>query len=313
MFRRFERFYTLQLSLSSVFFNQRSISARSMSSRASLPLANRVWIRCLPNDTQLVGKLTYPIVTEENTSVRGNVVQMNRYVTERLSKTLTRLSANIQRKIDKPKGRKRKSNDDQEPTADAKEINIKLFGPDGGEINGDLHNCHAWSQGSILVINDCRYIVELNPPSVVSLTLPKTLLSGFSVYPYVTLEFTSSQESNFSWFRLNPDSSETFLGDGHYYIPGDDDIGCRLKVVVTPIVDRRMGETVEAISINPVEHGPTGCPSEERHKQTLQHTDRDRYVGFLKLCITADYSVTYTREDYSKRLKIDTKISFYVI
>jgi 2',5'-phosphodiesterase len=157
--------------------------------------------------------------------------------------------------------------------------------------------------GSILIIGQNQYEVKVNSPTVISIRLPKSIMSGFYVYPILSLEFCSFDECLYIWYKQRlpkekskkvkkvenssecdgneseksgTEENEEVVGfgdwikvcEGFHYCPQTDDIGSKLKVVCIP----NNGFEMETISENSVELGLPPCPFEERHKYCSQES-----------------------------------------
>lgn len=232
----------------------------------------KVFVRCAPDEEKMQAQLSYP---PQSTS--SKIVRMNRFVSERVSNTLERLAINIQKKsIGKSK--------QQDLAEHPPNTSVKLLGVDGMEVDGHLHNCHAWSQGCKLLINSFVYVVEMNSPTIVRLELPRVLLSKFIIHPYVQLEFSKHGETEFKWYRIDTEGSETLVSTSSFYIPTDHDCGHKIKLSVQPKSGSRIGEQMDVISSTCVEKGPVHCPFELRHQQVKNHSSTDWLVGCYLAC-----------------------------
>lgn len=115
---------------------------------------------------------------------------------EELSSVLSRISCNIQKVLDK----KKKRNEDPAPVVP---IDIKTHG--GESVSKDM-NCYecfvAQADRHFLDIGENSYSLDVNPPIVKALELPKTIMAGFPLYPNkVELTNGVSEDSSFTWYK----------------------------------------------------------------------------------------------------------------
>jgi 2',5'-phosphodiesterase len=129
-------------------------------------------------------------------------------------------------------------------------------------------------------------------------------MSGFPVFPKIETEFIDKWATQFIWHKDSPATSETSqsqdgasggqastsndkkgqnsnttwmkVGEGSSYTPSNDDIGSHIKIVATPSVAGRCGESVEISSTHTVNAGPGFCPFENRHLYTKKVAADDR-------------------------------------
>lgn len=135
----------------------------------------------------------------------------------------------------------------------------ELFGADNSDLT--------------LRIGDKDFVFVTNAPWIHNIVLPKSIMSGFIIYPY-KLEglFINENESEFLWYRCKEGLADELMGSGSFYIPTAADIGYKLKLVCTPVNNGLKGPVVETCSTCEVEAGPGHCPFEDRHvftKNTL--------------------------------------------
>ncbi len=181
--------------------------------------------------------------------------------------------------------------------------------------------------GSILIIGQNEYEVKVNSPTVRSIKLPKSIMSGFYVYPILLLEFCSFDECLYIWYKQRlpkekskklkkvdnssecdgneSEKSETeeneevvgFGGwikvwEGFHYCPQTDDIGRKLKVVCIP----NNGFEMETISENSVESSPPSCPFEER----LKHCSQESPIGSFRIVSYNILADVYADQEFTR-------------
>lgn len=164
---------------------------------------------------------------------------LKRSTDEDISSLLTRISSNIQKVLNK----KKKRNEDPAPI-----VPVDIRKHDGGvSVNKDM-SCYeclvAQADRHYLDIGEKSYNLDVNPPIVKTLELPKNIMAGFPVYPS-KLEVTNGKEedSTFMWYKSDIKfSSEKEskaqmnkikwleMGTGYTCLTENDDVGRLLKV-----------------------------------------------------------------------------------
>lgn len=202
---------------------------------------------------------------------------------EGLSSVLTRISGNIQKVLDK----KKKRNEDPAPVVP---IDIKTHA--GESVNKDMscYECFvAQADHHFLDIGEKSYSLDVNPPIVKVLELPKNIMAGFPLHPS-KLEMTNgvNEDSSFTWYKsdvkfnsIEETKSQmnkikwVEMATGYTCFTDNDDVGRLLKVVMSPRRGERCGEDTEAIASVLVSAGPGLCPFERRHKVTKKPTGQN--------------------------------------
>ncbi|KAG8176858.1 hypothetical protein JTE90_027162 [Oedothorax gibbosus] len=223
---------------------------------------------------------------------------------EKLDTTISRMKLKMQDVLTKKyQKKKKKSAPDENNTTPAEiQLFISLL-KNGKEVNGEVKNVEAWTENTQLNVNESAYEVTLNPPTVLALSLPKSIMAGFPVYPKVELEYCSEEQCSFSWYRSISEADAkdlsrwnvhkignenlVYLSDSFFYITAESDLGCRLRVSCLPKCGEKIGLEVTAASCNPVEAGPSKCPFEDRHKFTKERTGNGK-VRCISYNILAD-------------------------
>lgn len=196
---------------------------------------------------------------------------------EDINSVLMRISSNIQKVLDK----KKKRNEDPAPL-----VPIDVRTHDGGvSVNKDMscYECFvAQAEHHCLDIGEKLYTLDVNPPIVKSLELPKNIMAGFPVYPS-KFEVTSGNEedSTFMWYKSDIKFSSDKeakaqmhkikwleMGTDYICLTENDDVGRLLKMVARPRQGERQGEDAEAVASVLVSAGPGQCPFQRRHEIT---------------------------------------------
>ncbi|XP_068201007.1 2',5'-phosphodiesterase 12 [Palaemon carinicauda] len=226
--------------------------------------------------------ISFRFVSEERKIDR--IFNLQRKKDEELSNVLSRISSNISRTANKKKRKKGASNDSGETTTIPVSM-VEILENDKKEIALDTTCYNAFVNSATrtaLVIGNDDYQLELNPPIVKVVELPKCMMAGYplTVGKFKTL-FADRRKCIFRWFK-SEGKFETLkeaqgnlhsikwldLGIAYSVTPTNEDIGCMMKVVITPYLDDRNGEDVEVLSPALVSAGPGVCPFERRHEHT---------------------------------------------
>lgn len=257
---------------------------------------SNVIVRCLPSEDSMTISFIHD----------GKQRNMQRAKQETLDKSLKRISLSCMQNINKKsKKEKRAEKGDQEVLPVSLWLNNE-------EVNDALTNEEAWKDGAILRLGDRQLSVEVNPPSVVSLSLPGHIMAGFPIFPVVELQFANIKNCLFKWYRsINPDdnsasaspvkSSECLwekVGCDFFYKPLLSDLGCYLKLVCTPGQQDRSGVDTEVVSNTKVSAGPGFCPFENRHLYTSKKLDSGHF-RVVSYNILADL---YVKEEFASKV-----------
>ena len=215
------------------------------------------------------------------------VFNMNRSAEEEISVLTARITSNIEKFLLKKasKVNKKKISDGAAP------LDASITRPptslllDGSPAAPEMPCAEALvTHGSraVLHIGRLQYRLSVNPPAVLSLSLPTSLMAGFPVYPG-RLQLAFSDRAAMKWQREagktegrapTEDLWET-IAEGQSYTPSPEDIGRRLRLVCVPMEGERCGEAVTAVS-EPIQAGPGPCPFDERHAFTREIAGEDR-------------------------------------
>lgn len=207
---------------------------------------------------------------------------------ENIGNTLSRLAANINKHLNKKK-RKTTSGTEQ------REVIVDLFQSDGVTKIPQTESAeNALCSGNIISILEEKYVVDVNPPCCLSITIPQCLMVGFPVFPKFDVEFCNLDDSEYVWEKIKyveaeensaqsgkpnkPDPAKVIdrqeVCRNLSYTPTNDDIGYRLSVTVTPKSGERFGRSLTTESKFDVTAGPGVCPFETRHLYTQKKTQQ---------------------------------------
>lgn len=221
-------------------------------------------VRCLPGEP----KLTISFCLD------GSHKHMLRDQDEPVGKVLARIVANINKNQDKGKKKKKQQQrGEEESHGRAAEVRL-LFEEE--PVEESMLNVEAWRDGAVLCVGDVRYAVLRNVPTFTSAELPRSLMAGFPVCPKLQLEFGNMEDCEFTWFKENPSagSGENWaeVGSGRVFVPSNEDIGRKLKLLCLPKDGTRCGLVKELQSEGGIEAGPGTCTFDTRHLFTQQQT-----------------------------------------
>lgn len=148
--------------------------------------------------TQLaVSKGSHPVVKVRNAEGEKLNVILNdcwgyhhrllRDKNEPVSRTLNRLVLSSLKSQKRKSGtRKRKRTDLEEKPEDAlPPIEAHLYTPAGETVSNEIPNEAAWEDGGVLRLGSVEYKVCVNLPTILSLKLPRYLMTGCPVVPQV--------------------------------------------------------------------------------------------------------------------------------
>ncbi|KFM61638.1 2',5'-phosphodiesterase 12, partial [Stegodyphus mimosarum] len=197
---------------------------------------------------------------------------------EKVETALLRMRSKIQNFIAQKNSRKKKKLLKDEGV-ELPPVDILLV-RDGVRIDESKKNNEVWTSGTQMKINDYVYEISENPPAVSHLSLPKHIMAGFPVYPKITLEFCTKDESIFKWYKLikrdeySQNKSTDIvkiknenwlkLSNSFFYITKENDIDSKLKITCIPKCREKIGMEESAVSTTSVQPGPGRCPFEDR-------------------------------------------------
>lgn len=214
---------------------------------------NFIRYSCIPNiskaNTMDQKKCYFRLVDDNKVDItflyeikEGATRQFNfsRQPSEALENILSRISTNIEKVV--KKANKKKGNVEQYC------IDIHFIDDDNCVIDNTQTCLELFSfKGPVkLKIIDKIYDAVFNPPWIVSVSLPRSILAGFPIYPenFVS-QNTENSHNSFKWYKglsvneKNNQISEShikweFLKSGFVYMPATSDIGMKLKLECIP-------------------------------------------------------------------------------
>uniref|UniRef100_A0A8C5QW83 2',5'-phosphodiesterase 12 n=1 Tax=Leptobrachium leishanense TaxID=445787 RepID=A0A8C5QW83_9ANUR len=238
----------------------------------------RAVVRALP----LEPKLTISLV------LSGSLRQLQRDPGEPLGRALSRIAASAAKGLGK---RRRGKEAAEEASSPGPQVSLWFSGE---LVPEDEQNASAWRDGAVLQVGETRYRVERNPPACTEVRLPGHIMAGFPVCPRLELDFSRPELCRFSWFRESAQAAEVLDGDQaparerpkdeacsveweevgsqQVYTPGVAEIGCQLRLRVTPGDGARFGPAQEVDASCTVGAGPGRCLFEERQLFTVRET-----------------------------------------
>ena len=216
--------------------------------------------------------------------INGKKRNMKRPKKEPLKKALKRIAISQAEQISEGKRRKKRVHVSENNT----EVKI-ICGDD--TVSEETLNCFAWLEANKLIIGDLQYAIVLNPPSVVSVTIPQCCMVGYPIIPDCQLEFADC--CNWEWYHENKRLSTECV-----FTPAENHVGQSLKVLCIPVGKNGVcGTTIEkATSI--IVNGPTVCLTDCRYQFTPVIHDKNKF-RLLSYNILADY---YASQEYSRKV-----------
>ncbi|XP_067686781.1 2',5'-phosphodiesterase 12-like [Haliotis asinina] len=269
-----------------------------------------VYVRCVPGDEDMEISLRYG-----HNSENYRTYNLKRRQNEEITRALGRLQNNILNSVSKKKKKKAKAKEPGTDPVQETDIAVNLF-VEGNKVDGSTINKYAWIQGAELEICGTRLTVDVNSPTIRSISLPSNLMAGFPLFPKCDAEFVNVNECSFKWYRTklrdsgeassakennNTEGQEQYdickVSDGITYTPTIGDIGFHLKIECIPRKGNRIGVKCESISECEVSAGPGPCPFETRQLYTQQETETGSF-RVMTYNILADL---YADSDFSRQ------------
>ena len=246
-------------------------------------MASRVFVRCVDGDERIQISFDY-----SHQGAIPKTFNALRPQNEEIKSALTRIAANISKKVEKKKRKRLEPGEEQESS-----IELKVYRNEC-EIPEDTVMKDAFVHGNILSINGSKLVVDYNAPACLKVTIPESIMSGFPIYPKTDVEFTDLDDSDFVWEKIkytetgatgrkhkNEDSKETSecikVGDQLCYTPTNEDIDFHLRLTCTPKSGERSGKPFSVDSKFATTAGPGLCPFEHRHLYTKTVTGKNEY------------------------------------
>ena len=200
---------------------------------------------------------------------------MRRSTSEKMDSFVTRIRENISKKLQKKvKNKKSKKSENQDcgsssPETLVPELIFKLNDQIIQLKENELAQDFLMQNGLEMTIFEANFEIEVNPPMVLNVKLPESVMSGYLVYPFkMEFEYANQKDSNFTWCVSEPNlvvtkDSDSALKktkwtkrhDGFFYMTSNEDIGRFIKLVITPKDGQRSGIEHEIISKQAVSAG----------------------------------------------------------
>lgn len=188
-----------------------------------------------------------------------------RRLSEPVSSFLERVNANVEKVLNKKK--KKKSNDEVLLSISAKLlINNK-------QVNEEIPCSEVFGTDNDLTLKvlEKEFKIIINSPWIQAITLPKSILANFPVYPskFETV-YTNKKLSSFTWYKSTNKRTWDETGSGFMYTPKNEDINYFLKLLCIPKNETKEGPTIEVVSEVCVQASPGECPFDLRHEFTKE-------------------------------------------
>ncbi|KAK5645863.1 hypothetical protein RI129_004327 [Pyrocoelia pectoralis] len=221
-----------------------------------------------------------------------------RQLKEPVGTFLSRVTTNVSKVVNKKNKKKKTDTADNVQESNTVAASLLLNGVEVSDeqICEDLFIPHS-SHQIVLKLLDKEYSIVINSPWVNSLSLPKSIMSNFPVYPAkFETDLLDRSLSEFNWYRSSDKVNWESVGNGFIYLPINDDINYYLKMTCLPKNEYGTGPFVEIISETCVEASPGHCPFDTRHQFT-----KDKLVGKEFRVVTYNILADlYTDSDYSR-------------
>ncbi|ESO96768.1 hypothetical protein LOTGIDRAFT_201951 [Lottia gigantea] len=275
-------------------FSTRLLSRRLSNQAVTLTSMSHVYVRSVPYEDKI----------QINVGYNNKTYNLERRKDEEWTKSTVRLQTNIEKTLNNVSRKKKRRTGEPEGPPPKKAIHVFLQ-RNGETLDENVPNVDAWNTGVDLVIGDDKFQVEINRPTVKLLILPKSMLSGFLVFPRIETEFSNSTDNEFIWYRETkpsaanndlPTKSSLEVSRGFFYTPTNADIGYRLRIGVIPRNGNRVGSEMYVVSKFEVEAGPGLCPFENRHLYTKDKSAE----GSLRVVCYNILADVYADTEYTK-------------
>ncbi|KAF5285475.1 hypothetical protein FQR65_LT13238 [Abscondita terminalis] len=219
-----------------------------------------------------------------------------RQLDETVSSFLNRVTTNVEKVLNKKKTKQKlEATTSSEVSVDVKLLENKV--PVSLERTCRDVFIQNTSNELVLFVLDNEYLIILNSPWVNSITLPKSIMANFPVYPAkFEADLTDKSLSEFNWFKSENKQDWSLVGKEFIYTPINEDINSYLKLTCLPKNNKTVGPLVEVVSDVKIEASPGYCPFETRHQFTKERTlgNQFRVVSYN---ILADL---YTDSEFSR-------------
>lgn len=194
-----------------------------------------------------------------------------RQLSEPVSNFLGRVSANVEKVVNK-KNKKKQNLEPQKINTILKLNNEKV---------DDTTECQqVFNQGGDLklIIEDSSYKVVVDSPWIDAMSLPTSIMATYPLYPSKFEAFNTNKSlSKFVWLTSQDQVNWKECFNGYLFTPPNTIIGSYVKLVCTPSNGTTEGPAVEIESENKVDASPGLCPFEERHKYTENLTGNNEF------------------------------------
>lgn len=227
---------------------------------------NRAYLRHKPSTEGDKFDISFQLVDPEFKVDRN--FNFTRSLDENVSTFLSRITTNVEKAYAKKNKRKKKSPDAVEDQTPA--VSVSLY-CNLIKINEEVPCNQVFKEKNSVTLKlfDKEYEVVINAPFIESITLPSSILPNFPVYP---LKFEAlyydEKYSVFAWYKSHDKKEWEQIGTEYICTPGDDAIGCYLKMVCIPRNEHHEGPKIEVISDGVVSPTPGVFPFERRHEFT---------------------------------------------
>ncbi|KAK4879321.1 hypothetical protein RN001_007467 [Aquatica leii] len=219
-----------------------------------------------------------------------------RQLDETISTFLSRVTTNVEKVVNKKRAKKKSDTTVLPEVA----IEVKLLANkvpiDTERTCRDVFINNPSNDLTLSVI-DTDFLIILNSPWINNITLPRSIMANFPVYPSkFEADLTDKHLSEFNWYKSDNKINWTLVGKDFVYTPSNSDINSYLKLTCLPRNDQSVGPVIETVSEVQIEASPGYCPFETRHQFTKEKMSGNQF-RVVSYNILADL---YTDSEFSR-------------
>jgi len=265
---------------------------------------NRMKERVIVKQEAEDGRFTFSFVYSANPATTpGRQFNMNRHLTEAGDQFVSRIESNVNKVLNKKKKK----------GAEEVLVSVKFTSETGKEIvtenvsAGDLIR----TKGLQMSINNTEYQVVYNPPLLEAAKINEPIMTGCFANPN-KVEQKFSTDTKYEWFTSNqvitPEDAKKqkldkliaqnwkLRSQDFFFHPEISDIGCSVRLDITPYQHDIKGDTLTVISESQVEAGPDLTATLARQAWT-QHFTQFPILRVMTYNILADL---YADSEFSR-------------
>jgi len=251
-------------------------------------MRNQALVKHVPGDARFTFSFLYNhlksgAVSAGQDGKPGRQFNMNRGLDEPFDQFTARVQANVEKIVNK----KKKKN------VEETKIDVKFIQQSGEELTdistaGDLLK----KSGLKMIINGTEYDLIVNPPLVEEAKIAEPLMAGFFTNP-TKIELAFNDSAKYEWFTSKDKLSSSvdpkkpklqdlrpefwnLKKEGFFFTPDKLDIGCTVRLDITPFSGEIKGDTFTVISNSQIEAPPDMSATRARQAWTPAVTEFPR-------------------------------------